>query len=245
MIHATKGIVLRSISYGDTSIISSVYTELFGLQHYLVKGIRKTSRKSVNKSACFQPGAMVELVVYHNEQKQLQYVREVHWSYLYTSVFSEVIKNTVALFMVELLQHSLQQPESNPDLFYFVERSLQELDKGTDGVTANLPLLFSLQLAVLLGFQLQGTYSTFFNVLDLQEGQFVSEQPVHPFFIEGDAASITARLYQITAYEQLENIQLHSTRRRELLENYLQFYALHIHDFVPLRSLPVLKEVLQ
>ncbi len=98
---------------------------------------------------------------------------------------------------------------------------------------------------VLLGFQLQGTYSTIFNVLDLQEGQFVSEQPVHPFFIEGDAASITARLYQITAYEQLENIQLHSTRRRELLENYLQFYALHIHDFVPLRSLPVLKEVLQ
>lgn len=245
MIHATKGIVLRSIPYGDTSIISSVYTELFGLQHYLVKGIRKTSRKSVSKSACFQPGAIVELVVYHNEQKHLQYVREVDWSYLYTGVFSEVVKNTVALFMVELLQHSLQQPESNAELFYFVERSLQELDKGSDGVTANLPLLFSLQLAVLLGFQLQGYYSATFHVLDLQEGQFVRERPTHPYFIEGNAASVTARLYQITSYDQLENMQLDRNQRRELLENYLQFYALHIHDFGTLRSLPVLKEVLQ
>lgn len=245
MIHATKGIVLRSIPYGDTSIISSVYTELFGLQQYLVKGIRKTSRTSVSKSACFQPGAIVELVVYHNEQKQLQYVREVHWSYLYRSVFSEVIKNTVALFIVELLQHSLQQPESNPDLFYFVERSLQELDKGSDGVTANLPLLFSLQLAVMLGFQLQGNYSPESQVLDLQEGQFVSERPAHPYYLAGDAASVTARLYQISAYDQLETIQLDRIRRRELLESYMQFYALHIHDFGILRSLPVLKEVLQ
>jgi DNA repair protein RecO (recombination protein O) len=147
--------------------------------------------------------------------------------------------------MVELLQHSLQQPESNPELFYFVERSLQELDKGSDGVTANLPLLFSLQLAVLLGFQLQGNYSATFYVLDLQEGQFVRERPTHPYFIEGNAASVTARLYQITSYDQLENMQLDRNQRRELLENYLQFYALHIHDFGTLRSLPVLKEVLQ
>jgi DNA repair protein RecO (recombination protein O) len=81
--------------------------------------------------------------------------------------------------------------------------------------------------------------------LDLQEGQFVRERPTHPYFIEGNAASVTARLYQITTYEQLENMQLDRNQRRELLENYLQFYALHIHDFGTLRSLPVLKEVLQ
>jgi hypothetical protein len=40
-------------------------------------------------------------------------------------------------------------------------------------------------------------------------------------------------------------MQLDRNQRRELLENYLQFFALHIHDFGTLRSLPVLKEVLQ
>ncbi|MFX9061736.1 recombination protein O N-terminal domain-containing protein, partial [Acinetobacter baumannii] len=30
MVHATKGVVLRTIKYGDTSVITSIYTELFG-----------------------------------------------------------------------------------------------------------------------------------------------------------------------------------------------------------------------
>lgn len=245
MIHATKGIVLRSIPYGDSSIISSVYTELFGLQQYLVKGIRTSAKKSVGKSACFQPAAIIELAVYHNELKQLQYVREVHWSYLYTSVLSEVVKNTVALFMVELLHHSLQQPESNPPLFYLVENSLQELDKATEHATANFPLFFAVQLAAFLGFQFQGNYSNQTPFVDLQEGIFVADKPDHPYYLEEQAASVTAQLIQLSDFTQLADIPLNRYQRRTLMENYLQFYALHIADFGTLRSLPVLKEILQ
>jgi len=245
MIHATKGIVLRTIPYGDSSIISSVYTELFGLQQYLVKGIRTSSKKTAGKSACFQPGAIIELSVYHNELKQLQYVREVHWSYLYNSVLSEVVKNTVALFMVELLQHSLQQPESNPPLFYLVENSLLELDKAAESATANFPLFFSVQLAAFLGFQFQGTYSHQTPYVDLQEGMFVQHQPDHPYFLEEQAAAVTAKLIQLNNFTQLAEISLNRNQRRVLMENYMQFYALHIADFGTLRSLPVLKEILQ
>lgn len=245
MIHATKGIVLRSIPYGDSSIISSVYTELFGLQQYLVKGIRTSSKKALGKSACFQPGAIVELSVYHNELKQLQYVREVHWSYLYTSVLSEVVKNTVALFMVELLQHSLQQPESNPPLFYLVENSLQELDKAAESATANFPLFFAVQLAAFLGFQFQGNYSEQTPWVDLQEGIFVADKPDHPYFLAEQEAAVTAKLVQLKEFSQLADIPLNRFQRRTLMENYLQFYSLHIADFGSLRSLPVLKEILQ
>lgn len=245
MIHATKGIVLRTIPYGDSSIISSVYTELFGLQQYLVKGIRTNARKSVGKSACFQPGAIIELSVYHNELKQLQYVREVHWGYIYTSILSEVVKNTVSLFMVELLQHSLQQPESNPPLFYLVENSLQELDKAADSATANFPLFFAVQLAAFLGFQFQGNYSEQTPFVDLKEGIFVAEKPDHLYFLEEDAAAVTAKLIQLRDFTQLADIPLNRFQRRALMESYLQFYSLHIADFGALRSLPVLKEILQ
>lgn len=245
MIQATRGIVFRTTRYGDSSLISSIYTEQFGLQHYLVKGARKSSGKSEGKSACFQPGAILELVVYHNEQKNLQYVKEVNWGYLYASVYSEVIKNAVALFMVEMLQHSIRQPEPNPDLYYFIESSLQGLDEASDRVTANFPLLFALRLSSMLGFQFQGSYSHSTAVLDLQEGQFVAQVPAHPFFLDGEAAAITSQVKMATELNQLEQIALSRTARRELLNSYLQFFSFHIPDFGTLRSWQVVQEILQ
>ena len=49
MLHSTKGIVLRTIKYGDTSIVVAIYTELFGVQSYLVNGVR-TEKKSAGKA---------------------------------------------------------------------------------------------------------------------------------------------------------------------------------------------------
>ncbi len=45
MIHSTKGIVLRTVKYGETSVIVTIYTELFGAQSYLVNGVRTSSKK--------------------------------------------------------------------------------------------------------------------------------------------------------------------------------------------------------
>src|SRR6476620_6106340 len=113
----TKGIVLRTVKYGDTSVIASVYTELFGVQSYIVKGIRQSTKKSAGKGNYFQPGALLEMVVYHNEMKQLQFIKEFEWSYVYQHIFFDVVKHAVAMYIVEIAQHSLKQPEANPELF--------------------------------------------------------------------------------------------------------------------------------
>ena len=96
-VHSTKGVVLRTIKYGDTSIITSVYTELFGIQQYIVKGVRQSSKTSAGKASYFSPAAILELEVYHNEMKQLQFIKEYRWGYMYESVLFNVVKNTVAL----------------------------------------------------------------------------------------------------------------------------------------------------
>src|SRR5689334_7681245 len=110
MTHKTKGIILRTIKYGETSIVVTIFTELFGVQTYLVNGIR-TQKKQGNKAVMFQPAAILELLVYHNEAKGLQRIKEFNWAYLYESLLSNVIKNSIALYMVELLQRTLKQPE--------------------------------------------------------------------------------------------------------------------------------------
>ena len=102
-LHKTKGIVLRTVRYGETSIIVAIFTELFGVQSYLVNGVRVSSNKGMGKATLFQPAAILDLVVYHNELKQLQRIKEFRWGHLYHNILSDVKKNAVALFMVELL----------------------------------------------------------------------------------------------------------------------------------------------
>src|SRR4029078_10823740 len=102
--------------YGDTSLIVSIFTELFGLQSYLVNGVRASTKKGIGKAAVFQPSAILDMVVYHSELKQLQRIKEYRWEYLYKHILSDVRKNAVALYMVELLTKCLKQPERHPDL---------------------------------------------------------------------------------------------------------------------------------
>ena len=243
-LHKTKAIVLRTVKYGETSIVATLFTELFGLQSYLMNGVRISSKKGTGKAVLFQPSAILDLVVYHNELKQLQRIKELGWAYLYQHVLSDVKKNAVALYMVELLSKCLKQPEPHADLFHFAEDAFVHLDESDDAILANFPLFFALHLPVFFGFRIQDNYSQQNNFLDLQEGVFVYERPAHPYFLEDAQAAVTSQLLKAQRPEELAEIKLNHDFRRNLLYMYEKYYALHLQDFGTLRTLPVLREIL-
>ncbi len=243
MTHKTKAIVLRTVKYGETSLVVTVFTELFGVQTYMVNGVR-SSKKSSAKANYFLPGAILDLVVYHHEQKNMQRIREFGWAVLYQHVLSDVIKNSIALYIVELLYKSLKQPEQNEALFYFCEDVLLYLDKADRLVTANMPLYFALHLSHFLGFKMNDDYDETQNILDLQEGNFVNEQPAHKHFIDGELATLTSQLLKVMHPDELVNFHLHHEVRRKLLYHYHDYYALHIQEFGEMKTLAVLQDVL-
>lgn len=244
MVHKTKGIILRTVKYGETSLIVTAFTELFGLQSYMVNGVRTASKKGGARANHFQPSAVLDMVVYKNEFHNLQRIKEFRWAHLYQHILSDVRKNAVALFMVELLNKCLKEPEENPELFYFIEDAFLHLDEAGDTVTANFPLYFALHLAVFFGFRINDEYTEEQHYLDLEEGIFVAEQPRHPHFIEGKMAEVTSHVLKILHPQDLEEVQLTGEFRRRLLNAYENYYALHIPDFGTLRTLPILREVL-
>ncbi len=240
----TKGIVLRTVRYGETSVIVSIFTELFGMQSYIVNGVRSASKKAGTKSNLFQPTALLDLIVYHNEQKNLQRIKEHRWAVLYEHLFFDVFKGAVATYMVELLQKCLKQPEPNPDLFYFMEDALMHLDKASPKMVANYPLFFALHLANFFGFRLVDDFNDSSSILDLQEGVFVEQPPYHPNYLEGFNCEVIATMLRVMQPDELNQIHLPVETRRFLLQQLELYYALHISDFGQLRSLPVLQEVL-
>jgi DNA repair protein RecO (recombination protein O) len=243
MLHKTKAIVLRTVKYGETSMVVTCFTEQFGLQSYMVNGIRQISKKGASRSVYFQPAAVLDLVVYHNEIKKLQRIKEFKWAHLYQHVFSDVFINAVSVYIIELVNKTLKEPEHNPELFHFLEDVLLHLDSSGRLITANLPLFFSLHLPVFFGFRISDNFSETNFILDLQEGMFTSEGPKHAYYIEGKMAEIVSHILKAMTPADLGELKLNQDTRRQLLTVMETYYALHISDFGSMKTLPVLREI--
>lgn len=248
ILHKTKGIVLKTSKYGETSVIVTVYTDKLGLQSYLVSGVRSGSKRSGNKAVFFQPAALLDMVVYHNELRTLNRVREFKFSCIYQHLFSDVIQNGVALFMVELLHKTLRQPEANEDLFGFMEDSLRALDSATPAITANFPAFFAVHLCSILGFSPGMPPAALRQsphlLLDLQSGEFKDTPPAHHYYADREATLLIMELLQARLPVELANIRSSSRKRSEVLDLLETYYALHLPDFGRLRTLPVLRAIL-
>ena len=61
MIESTKGICLHYYKYSENSVIAKIFTENFGLQSYVIKGVK--NKKSKNKLNILQSLNIVQLEV--------------------------------------------------------------------------------------------------------------------------------------------------------------------------------------
>ena len=245
MTHKTNGIVLRFVRYGETSIVVSVFTEKFGIQSYIVNGIRTV--KGAAKASLFQPASILQMEVYHQSNKNLFRIKDYSRAYSTIQLFENVVKNCVALFMVELIYQLLKQPEPNEDLYQFTEASLLELDKATPAITANLPLFFALHLTHFLGFRINYPGKDLLHsdnlFLDLRTGNFTSTQPNHAYFLGKELAQTTAEILLTRFPADLAAIKLSQAIRRQLLHAYLDFYRFQIPEMGLIKTLKVMEVV--
>lgn len=221
MIHKTRGIVFRYTRYGDTSIIVSIFTELFGLQTYLVNGVR--SKAARGKISLFQPMTLLDLVVYHRENANILRIKEVRCLHAYRHIHEDIRKTSIALFLCEILNKAVKDQSNAETIFDFLMRSCVTLDE-LEGVE-NFHLQFLIQLSRHLGF---GVHET----TEVLAGS--------NFSVEDDEG---LRALLDKGYEEPPSLSYES--RKHLLEQLLLFYYRHIDGMTEVRSVDVLAEVLR
>lgn len=240
MLHKTRGIVLHSIKYSESSLIVKAYTETFGLQSYLLKGIR--SPKAKTKPALFQPLTLLDMVVYHKEKSSLHPVKEVRLAVPTHSTSSDIRKSSIALFLAELIYRTIREEETNISLFDFLWNSFIQLNE-TEEYIASFHILFSIKLCRFLGFQPQGNRSEYNRFFHLREGLF------HPFYSSPDDCldeEQSTRFFQLikTEMDQLSLLSFPAKVRSDLLDKILLYYRFHLPGFKEIRSHDVLRTVL-
>lgn len=238
MLIKTQGIILRSVNYGETSLILDIYTENRGRVSCIIGSVR--SAKAKTKQSVLSIGALVDMVIYYKPKQQLCRIKEVKPAFVYQSIPFQVIKGTVALFMTELISKTVKEEEENSILFDFIINSFIALDESPKATL--FPVVFSILLLPYLGFQPGNEWSENCPFFDIRESVFVSKEP-HSLYWNKDISQLFQYLLKIDI-ANLENIQLAPTDRRQLLDGTLKYYQYHIDNFQGLNSHLILREVL-
>ncbi|MEO9512326.1 MAG: DNA repair protein RecO [Flavobacteriaceae bacterium] len=235
----TKAIVLSSLKYGDTSLIVKAYTASDGLKSYLLKGVL-SSKKSKIKAAYFLPLMQLEIVADHRNKGTLESIREVKVSSPYKSLHTDIVKNSIVLFLAEMLLNSIQEQEQDKSVFNYLEYALFWLDE--QGSISNFHLLFLLNLTKYLGFYPDTSFNNA-SYFDLLEGSFCESPTLNPM-LEGIQLKNFKQFLGIN-FDTLHTIQINKTQRQELLKMVILYFELHLHGFRKPKSLAVLNAVFE
>lgn len=220
MLFKTRGVVFRFTKYGETSIIVNIFTELFGLQSYIVNGAR--SKSSKNKIALYQPLTLVDLVVYHRENANILRIKEIKCLHPYLTIYQDVRKSSIAMFLSEIVNKAVKEQSHAEEICEFLIHAFMTLDQLPS--VDNFHLIFLLKLSRHLGFGPQAIH----DVLGSYRVDPGEEKILH----------------HLLTSEYDQHVAMPRDTRRNLLDCLLRFYASHIENLGEIRSVGVLKEVL-
>jgi DNA repair protein RecO (recombination protein O) len=236
MVETTPAIVIHTLKYGDTSLIATCYTQNCGIKTYMLRGILK-AKKAKLRRAYFQPLMQLVLTANHNNKGNLNSIKDVEIKNFYASIYSDIKKQTIALFLSEILYYSIREEEQNTPLYQYLEASFLWMDTHTN--ISNFHLLFLLNLTKHLGFYPE-TNSMENLYFDLQEGTFTNENKFNS--VSGENLVQFKKLLGIN-FDVLHTINYNAANRQAVLSVLIQYFELHLSGFRKPKSLDVLKSV--
>lgn len=235
MLIKTKAIVLSALKYQEKSLIVKCYTLHHGITSYFVQSAF-SSKKANQRIAYFQPLNSLEIEATHKNKGTLEHFKEVKLAHAYQSIYTDIVKSTVVLFLSEILHHSILEEEKNEKLFTFLETALLWLDAHEEA--ANFHLIVLLELTKHLGFY-PDTTEIDFPFFDKSEGVFTPFQSINA--LNQHETALLKKLIHLK-FDGDQKVFV-GIERQILLNVLLDYYRLHLEGFKQPKSLAVLKEV--
>jgi DNA repair protein RecO (recombination protein O) len=222
MLHKTRGIVFRFTKYSDSSIIVTIFTELFGIQTYMVNGVRSKSAKS--KIALYQPLTLLDLVVYYKENANIKRIKELKCLYQYQSLSTDIRKASIAMFMGEIVNKTVKDESHALEIFEFLLHAFVQLDQQEKDYE-NFHLIFLIKLSRYLGF-----------------GAHQPDEILGGRMLDRTEEEI---LKTLTEADFTDVLVITNDQRRNLVEALVRFYADHLDSLGEIKSIQVLKDVMR
>ena len=210
----TELIVLHTTKFGENSIVVHTLSREYGRRSFLVRGAGK------RLMSLFLPLNILEAEVQESTKSTLFTARNLTARHPLLGIRSNVFKNSMTMFMSEVLYRVIKEGAAEQGLYEWCERNILLLD-AVQNDFSNFHLRFLLELTVALGFSPESR--------DLQ-----------PFV--GDHYPTVERFMQ-TSFAESMLIPLNGTVRNEIAEEILRYIEFHTESSVNINSLKVLRDL--
>jgi DNA repair protein RecO (recombination protein O) len=145
-VYRSKGIVLRSIRYGEADRILDLYTRDAGLVSAIAKGIRRTRSRF---GARLEPLSCVDFVAYHG--RTLDTVTQAEVLRSFHGVREDLARFEAAAGMVGSMRALSGGDEADRRVFNLLYNGLDALERRDSGF-GSVEAAFGLKLSVLAGY---------------------------------------------------------------------------------------------
>lgn len=237
MEHKSEGIVLHLLPYTENRHIVRVFCRHFGLKAFMVRSSK--SGKGA-KTALLQPLTIIGFESSFRENAQIHDLRNLRIEHPYSQIPFDPGKTAMIIFLDELLYKTIPDDYVNDTLYNFLRNALVLLDDALDA--RNFHIWCMLEICRHYGFYPQAENPGESTCFDLSLGVFTPKTPMHPHYIDGEDALILQSLLDLE-WPQVQPVQMHSSRRRALLESLVKYIQLHLENLREIRSIAILNEV--
>lgn len=230
MFDKTKAIVLRKTVLSGNGLILKLFTKEFGVKSYFGRVSKKTKNQ-------YLPLSIINITAYNNPKKDIQNIKEYELDIPFRSIYQDIFKSNILLFINEILNQVIQEEEQNLDKFHFIEKSLIRFEN--EELSMDFHLVFLMQLTQFLGFEPSMDSNKIY--FDLEEGELTNILPAHPNFLDEKESSLFKNLYDL-AFGTINEFHFDNKSRKRTLQILVTYYKYHT-DMKDLKSLQVLETV--
>ena len=247
MILSLNGIVLKSTSYSESSLISRIFTNEFGKLSVITRGAKKIKG---GLSGLLQPMNILELQLHYNKTRDIQVLKEVALVKSLENIRSNIKKIAIGLVMIEILDKTTEILDKSEVLYRLIQKSLIALN-NTQINNMLLLLFYKIQFSKYSGFnpvpefchecnnKLENTYYNkkngylYCNNCIRVDGFKISKN-IYNFLIQLSTTHITKlNLYNI------------NNDSKKIIEKYLtHFMIYHLQGMYNLKSFKFLNQVI-
>lgn len=214
MTSSTEIIVLNITRIGESSIVLHTLSREYGRKGFVVNVSKRTS------ASLLLPLNILEADVVENPKTSLWKAQTLTARYPLAGIRSNLYKNTMTLFMSEVLYRSVKEGANEDGLFDWCVRSILTLD-AIQSDFSNYHIRFLLELAVALGFS-------------------PSAEDLAPF--AGEYYPILAAFVG-ASFPEAMLMPLTGEKRNAIAEILLRYISHHTESALNVRSLSVLREL--
>ena len=210
----TELIVLHTTKFGENSLVVHTLSRDYGRRSFFV---RSAGRKQMS---LFLPLNILEADVVESSRTTLYTIRNISAKHPLNGVRSNMFKNSMTMFMSEVLFRVLKDGTDEPGMYDWCTRSIFLLD-AIEKDFSNFHIRFLLELTVVLGF---GPES----------------KDICPFV--GEHYPMVERFMKESFAESML-IPMNGALRNEIAENILRYIEFHMESSANVNSLRVLREL--